>query len=228
MNTDDSFLVSVVEDSQTKRLFSEILTGSRQADQDSEGQKQRSSTTSPVESRTETPVRTGIKSVVTDSWLYGWLTKEPEPDVIVIDLRKTGTIAPVIRVLDWVIDAVQSWAVGSQSARSIKRFFERFRAAPLVIAGLTVAVLGMAGIIVSAMTSGSPVSRVAIFSVVTIVGLLGIRENRSWKELTETRTADMLRTVLEPPEPREQPESENETGQRDAEAKSDERGDRKP
>lgn len=36
------------------------------------------------------------------SRLYRWLTAEPEPDVIVIDLRETYTVGPFISVLDVV------------------------------------------------------------------------------------------------------------------------------
>ena len=45
---------------------------------------------------------------VRNSWLYGWLTAEPEPDVIVIDLRETRTVGPVISVLDRVVPRVAS------------------------------------------------------------------------------------------------------------------------
>lgn len=34
------------------------------------------------------------------SFLYRWLTKEPDPDVVVIDLRETYTVGPIIGVLD--------------------------------------------------------------------------------------------------------------------------------
>jgi len=34
------------------------------------------------------------------SFLYRWLTKEPDPDVVVIDLRETYTVGPVIALLD--------------------------------------------------------------------------------------------------------------------------------
>jgi hypothetical protein len=37
-----------------------------------------------------------------NSWLYRWLTAEPEPDVVVIDLRETWTVGPVLTVLDSV------------------------------------------------------------------------------------------------------------------------------
>ena len=37
------------------------------------------------------------------SFLFHWLTKEPEPEVIVIDLRDTYTIGPAIAVLDRLV-----------------------------------------------------------------------------------------------------------------------------
>lgn len=35
--------------------------------------------------------------------LWNWLIAEPEPEVIVIDLRETVTMGPVIVLLDWVV-----------------------------------------------------------------------------------------------------------------------------
>jgi hypothetical protein len=34
------------------------------------------------------------------AWLYRWLMTEPEPEVIVIDLRETYTVGPIIALLD--------------------------------------------------------------------------------------------------------------------------------
>jgi hypothetical protein len=36
------------------------------------------------------------------SFAYSWLTAEPEPDVIVIDLRETVTIGPLLRLVAWL------------------------------------------------------------------------------------------------------------------------------
>ncbi|WP_224333827.1 hypothetical protein [Haloprofundus halobius] len=40
------------------------------------------------------------RPLVTNSYLYRWLTTEPDPEVIVIDLRETYTVGPFIRLLD--------------------------------------------------------------------------------------------------------------------------------
>ncbi len=37
------------------------------------------------------------------SFLYRWLTAEPDPEVIVIDLRETYTVGPLLAVLDRII-----------------------------------------------------------------------------------------------------------------------------
>jgi len=54
----------------------------------------------------ETSVLNGVCTRITEvtraSRLYRWLTAEPEPDVIVIDLRETYTVGPFISVLDAV------------------------------------------------------------------------------------------------------------------------------
>jgi hypothetical protein len=48
-----------------------------------------------------------VSAWVRDSRLYEWLTAEPEPEVIVIDLRETYTVGPFIRLLDTVVDRLQ-------------------------------------------------------------------------------------------------------------------------
>ena len=45
-----------------------------------------------------------IPEVVRGSRLYEWLTAEPEPEVVVIDLRETYIVGPFVRLLDALID----------------------------------------------------------------------------------------------------------------------------
>lgn len=47
------------------------------------------------------------------SWLYQWLTKEPEPAVIVIYLRDTRTIGPMIALMEWLIARLAPYWGGS-------------------------------------------------------------------------------------------------------------------
>jgi hypothetical protein len=57
----------------------------------------------------ETAVRDAKPSVPSRPSLGGvrrWLTAEPDPDVIVVDLRETVTVGPVILVLDRIVESV--------------------------------------------------------------------------------------------------------------------------
>lgn len=60
-----------------------------------------------------------VTMVVQNSWLYGWLTAEPEPEVIVIDLRETYTVGPFIRLLDRIIETVAPWYRESTLKRGV-------------------------------------------------------------------------------------------------------------
>ncbi|WP_053949000.1 hypothetical protein [Halolamina sediminis] len=56
---------------------------------------------------------------VRNSWLYRWLTAEPEPEVIVIDLRETWTVGPFIKLLDWAIEKTAPWYRASTLKRGV-------------------------------------------------------------------------------------------------------------
>jgi len=65
---------------------------------------------------------------VRESYCYRWLTKEPDPEIIVIDLRETYTVGPLITLLDRLIPHVEhAWQhsrVGSVSQRVSERLAE--------------------------------------------------------------------------------------------------------
>ena len=65
---------------------------------------------------------------VEQSFVYRWLTKEPDPEVIVIDLRETYTVGPFIRLVDSLLDRVTPYWRGSRLKRALdgtERVFER-------------------------------------------------------------------------------------------------------
>lgn len=45
-------------------------------------------------------------TIVRGSWLYRWLTAEPEPTVVTIDLRETYTVGPILKLLERVITPI--------------------------------------------------------------------------------------------------------------------------
>lgn len=59
-----------------------------------------------------------ISDYVRESYLYRWLTAEPETDVVTIDLRETNTVGPFIPLIDTCIDRVTPYWESS----SLKRF----------------------------------------------------------------------------------------------------------
>ena len=137
---------------------------------------------------------------VEGSFLYRWLTAEPEPDVIVIDLRETITVGPwlraIQRAIDWLLPAAVSSAVG-RSARSIHH---ALRTRPVRIGSLVGILLASLVVFISVLTgSGSP-PVLAVAGILLVLSLVGLRSTRSWAELTETRAYQILASAFEPPE----------------------------
>ncbi|CAP12965.1 uncharacterized protein OE_1134F [Halobacterium salinarum R1] len=56
---------------------------------------------------------------VRESYLYQWLTAEPDPEVVVIDLRETYTVGPFIAILDRSIETLVPIYRESRLARSL-------------------------------------------------------------------------------------------------------------
>lgn len=145
-----------------------------------------------------------LRRYITGSVVYRWLTSEPEPDVIVIDLRETRTAGPMLSVLDRVITtAVASLPTSSVGAVG-QALTTRVRARPirtLSLLFLPVVVLSTLGTAVTgALTPALAVAHL-LFSV---SGLLGMRSRRSLEELLETRTVRVVAAAFEPPAPPEQ------------------------
>ncbi|CAM2884233.1 MULTISPECIES: hypothetical protein [Halobacterium] len=93
--------------------------------------------------RTARTVASTAAAFVTESFLYGWLTAEPDPDVVVIDLRDTRTVGPFItvltRVVGWLapiyresvladgvtaLGALLAWVADTQAGRALAALFE--------------------------------------------------------------------------------------------------------
>ena len=73
-------------------------------------------------SRIVTTVRTlgtRASTLVRESYCYRWLTKEPDPEVIVIDLRETWTVGPIIALLDRFVEWVAPYWASSTPKRAL-------------------------------------------------------------------------------------------------------------
>jgi len=145
---------------------------------------------------------------VRHSVLYRWLTKEPEPDVVVIDLRETYAVGPFIALLDRVRPAVErSWrSAGVQ--RLSTGVTAAFRDAPVRAVSLAAAAAVLANTALVAL-DGS-LSTAALPARVAALGLAlaGTRVTTPWETLKESRAVRLLQAALEPPAPPEQRDRE--------------------
>ena len=140
---------------------------------------------------------------VRDSFLYRWLTAEPDPDVIVIDLRETWTVGPFIRLLDAVLDRVLPALDDSRLATAARAAVRYTLAAPVAVGGLGVLALGLLLALGSVAAGTLGTTRLGLAAGLVVAGAAATRERRSWAALRETRPVGLLVAALEPPEPPE-------------------------
>jgi hypothetical protein len=60
-----------------------------------------------------------VGHVVRRSAVYRWLTKEPEPTVVVIDLQETYTVGPIIRLVDAGVEFAKPYWEASLAKRLV-------------------------------------------------------------------------------------------------------------
>ncbi|WP_424014111.1 hypothetical protein ACOZ35_13825 [Halorubrum xinjiangense] len=145
-------------------------------------------------------------TAVRSSYLYRWLTAEPDPEVIVIDLRETWTVGPVILLLDAILDRLLPALDDSRVAAAARTGAASTLAAPAVVGGLAVLVAGLALVLVSIAAGTLGTTRLGLAAALTVVGVSATRERRSWAELRETRPVKLLVAALEPPAPPDESE----------------------
>lgn len=137
------------------------------------------------------------------SFLYRWLTKEPDPEVVVIDLRETATVGPFIALLDRAAARLAPWWRTSSCRRLCAWTAVRLVERP--IRALGVVVMTAAAVrLVAAVASGDPGTVTLVVSLgLFAVGALATRSRHSWQDVRETRGYQILAAALEPPEPPE-------------------------
>lgn len=135
------------------------------------------------------------------SFLYGWLTKEPEPDVIVIDLRDTYSVGPIIGWLDRAIARcipITESATVTEMFRAARRYVNRrpVRALSIVIIGSVMADIIM-GIVTFSLSRQGLLLRFGLLGV----ALWGTRSRRTLPEILASQPVQFVIKLLEPPEP---------------------------
>jgi hypothetical protein len=119
------------------------------------------------------------------SWIYQWLTKEPEPDVIVIDLRETLTVGPILILLERVIEPLARAA----SAAKITRQGRQLAAAPIPVA--SAALLGLIFVFLVRAWPPNPPMVVALI-IAVIAAALGLGVEDSSTALANSRVIELL------------------------------------
>ena len=145
---------------------------------------------------------------VQESALYRWLTAEPDPEVIVIDLRETWTVGPFIALLDRLVEAVTTGGASSRFVGAGQRVAVQTRETPLRVGGSLVVVVGV-GAVLTALAGGEVrLGRLLVGILTLVLGVVGVRDDRSIATLRETRVGEVLARggavvvrALEPPEP---------------------------
>ena len=72
-------------------------------------------------------ISTRVTSLIKGSYCYRWLTKEPDPEVIVIDLRETYTVGPFIALLDRLIPHIEQAWQHSRGGAVVRSAYEQFQ-----------------------------------------------------------------------------------------------------
>ncbi len=145
-------------------------------------------------------VKRRLTAAISHSYLYRWLTAEPEPEVIVIDLRETYTVGPILRLLDrfgaWLGPVVSRSAVG----RGSNYLYRALLARPVQLISVVVAVVAVSLLAVLAVQGARSLLSFGLVSLIMGGSLLGMRVTLSWAELTDSRGYQLLASVFAPPE----------------------------
>jgi hypothetical protein len=138
------------------------------------------------------------------SFLYRWLTAEPEPEVIVIDLRETFTVRPFIVALDEALGVIGLGLPRSAVGNAAERTGQTLRDAPVKVASAILAGLVSLALVATIVLSEPSTFAVVAQLLVLGVAALGLRVDATWDEVLASRPVQLLIAVLEPPEPPEE------------------------
>jgi hypothetical protein len=147
------------------------------------------------------------RQALAGSWLYRWLTTEPEPRVIEIDLRETWTVGPVLRALEPVLQWLQPRVETAESVSQRLEGAVAHRAVQLLAAFTGIMLLA---IVTSLLRADASLAVIGFVTMLAAIAFLFIRIQIPWSDLGESRSARVLQSVvrlLEPPDMDEEPQA---------------------
>jgi hypothetical protein len=182
------------------RLWQGLLTAVSHAGDSWVGQ-QLTSLSQGLRRAVSTSVLATLGQWARSSFLYRWLTAEPDPDVIVIDLRETYTVGPVLAILDAVLAPLaRAWRGASveSAAQSLEAHLRRH---PVRVVSLLVLVALLTELGVTLVFRSPSQTGLGVRLLFVGIALAGTRIGISWDECTDSVTYRALVAALEPPEP---------------------------
>jgi hypothetical protein len=137
------------------------------------------------------------RRLVRESWCYRWLTKEPDPQFIVIDLRETWTMGPIVTVLDRV---GRRLSPRTSALRAVERRVDSaVRARPVQLLSLVVTLVTSL-LLVALARMGTTVFFLAPVLGVALLAVLAVRVRLTWSELATPRSITLVSEFFRPPE----------------------------
>ena len=130
-----------------------------------------------------------------NSRIVGWFLTEPDPEVVVIDLRETYTVGPLLGLLSSLYTTAEAVAETSGLSAAGATLADRYRVAPIRVIGAGLLLVRLAGLVVSIGVAPDP-RTTGWWLVLVGVALLATRERRSADELDGT----LVGRVFMPPE----------------------------
>lgn len=140
------------------------------------------------------PAERAVTRVVRGSWCYRWLTADPDRDPVVVDLRETYTVGPVLAVLDRLAGALG----GSATGGCLMALRDRLHAAPARAVGLACCLAFGASLLGAVLAGALTLPGYLFHAAGLLVGLAGVRDHRDWDRLRESRFWGTVVAVLAP------------------------------
>jgi hypothetical protein len=137
------------------------------------------------------------RRTVVDSFTYRWLTGDPDPGIVVVDLRNSYAVGPFVAALDDLLRWLDTATDDSRTVALARVLDVEFRAAPVRLLGAALA-LGAAGALLL-LTVGGPagVRPLAVLATLAFGGLAATRSTVSWTDLADSRGGRFVVDALE-------------------------------